>query len=500
MPKKNLITNLKVFEKALENVAWKLDLTTQLNATKPSISGLDTRHLNDLGPLLIDVSQYPENQREEQYLKELGKMADALYTLDPKTNRPYPEAIKPYMTAFFKTLKTTTDINWNNQKEVENLIATMRAAQAIATFPDDFKQAAFELFPTHEAMAKIDAISGKAYLTYLKTAIDMSRKGLEMPENFGMLVAPLDSCSQELQTEICEDVYDATLKGTNVVLIDPDKNELMKKHFANEEFTALQFHGEAEYTSEEYLTDFASMLSVSYYNTAMEQMIVGKVNSVNTDKHDPSDLLLINGKSIHDIQKEKIQEGMSINEANLEAAKMLRSALTDGKSVVNLMRLTFNSDGQVSFYHQDIRVDLDKLNAADRKKNYSLFRRMMHGLGFWKIPEKYPNNKTRDAQVTINGKTEEHKNALKAAEEKLLNVYNEASAPTSKSKDIFNHIQKLSKANENVANNELDNSKQTEESRQPMPLFELDTKEKNIPHEPKKEIEEPTKKINSPTK
>ena len=455
MAKTKMFTNRNVLQQAAEKLNWKIQIALEISAEIPALTGIDTRHLNDLGPLLIDLSNVPEEERESYYKAELRKMSKALYTFMPDTGKPDPEAVKPYITAMFNAAVTNVDnINWNDVAQVEKLLATMKAVQALATVGNDFKEALFDLYPTHAGVARIDAIAGKAYLAYLKTVIEMSKLDIDLHEKTYFPTTHFDSISQEVLVDVVSAVYDATVSGTDIVTIDPTKSELMTKHFLEKPFVALHLGGTSEYDQDEYLTDFAHMLSTTYYNSAIESMVVSKVT--NSDQgFGLHDLLYINGKSLNDITKELEKCGMTDREARLEAAKMLRGCLTDGESVVTLMRASFTKEGEISFYHQDIRVDLDKLNEADRQQNYSWFRRMLHGMHLWRIPEKYPTNEARDERVAINKASEEHNNALKAAEDRVVNIYNNL-VPTSDRREILNMIPTLAKkdplAEKSVAN------------------------------------------------
>ena len=472
MAKTKMFTNRKVLRQAIENLKWKQELSLEISSQNPDLTGLDTRHLNDLGPLLINVKNVPEADREAYYKSELQKMSDAFYTFMPDTGKPDPEAVKPYITAMFNAVVTDTDIDWNDVSQVERLLATMKAAQALATVGDDFRKAIFDLYPTHADVARIDAHAAKAYLVYLKTGIAMSRAGIDLYEDLYIGTAHLDAISQEVEVDVCAAAYDATLKGKDVVTIDPTKSELMTKHFLEKPFVALQMGGQSEYNHEDYLEDFAHMLSISYYNSAIERMVVSKVTNARAGFAE-SDLVYINGKSLGDISKELVKCGMSEKEAKLETAKMLRGSLTDGESVVTLMRASFTQEGKISFYHQDIRLDLDKLNEADRKANYSWFRRTLHSMHLWRIPEKYPNNASRDGRVAANKASAEHKNALKAAEDRVVDIYNNI-VPTADAKEILKVIPKLTKEENPV--------------REPISDIKLESI-KDIPTEPQKEEE-----------
>ena len=158
MPKNRAFSNQEVFQRALDNVSWKLNTVTAYAANLPSLNGIDTRNLNDLACLLIEVDGLEGEERTAYFLQEVEKIKDALYTLDPQTGRPYPEAIKPYMKALYDNVAEDINIDWNDRKQIETVLATMKATQSLATFADDFKDAAFSLFPTQEHVKLLDAL------------------------------------------------------------------------------------------------------------------------------------------------------------------------------------------------------------------------------------------------------------------------------------------------------------------------------------------------------
>ena len=180
----------------------------------------------------------------------------------------------------------------------------------------------------------------------------------------------------------------------------------------------------------------------------------------NADDFDQNALLLIDGKPIKDIiENIKKTEDKSPYEATIDASMILRDALTDGKSVVSLMRVGFDKDGNTNFRHQDIKVDLDKLNKAnfeERYKKTNFIRRFLHDFGIWKIPDKYASNEARDkAQATTKEKSE-FKNALSAAEKNVVDSYNkiDGSRQLDNPNYILNVIPKLRMPNDKIVQRE----------------------------------------------
>jgi hypothetical protein len=134
---------------------------------------------------------------------------------------------------------------------------------------------------------------------------------------------------------------------------------------------------------------------------------------------------LINGRSVHDLVQDKINnEGMENDKAIKEVGRFLRDALTDGKSIVTMLRPSVTADGKIDFDEQEIKVDLDKLNKAERNEKHNAFRRALDYLGISKIPPKYPSNKERDEKQAEMLRSKEIKNAIKAAKRDFVNAYN----------------------------------------------------------------------------
>ena len=485
MPNTNILKNREAFNRALENAMWKLQRSSEFSATMPQIVGLDTRNLNDLAILLIDLNEVPTESREAYFDAELKKLADAFYTLDPNTGRPYPHLIKPVIEKTFKKIALNTNIDWDNEAQIENVICTIKASQAVATLAYDFKNEFLELYPTVEDKARTDAISGFAYLVYNEVGTVMLQKDIDFPYEFMVGVRHFDHFSFAVEHEVANEVFKADMKGGAEIAIDPTNNELTKKCFFKTPFTASCRDGAIEYSDEEYLVDYMGMLGLTYNKTSVEQLMVSRVKSGSGEEFNEHDLVSINGRSVHDIIKEKVANGASRDQATVEAAKMFRDALTDGESVVNLMRVSFNKQGEVSFRYQDVKLDLDKLNAAYRKEHYGFFRRFLDKIGFWKIPARFASNKVRDARVADAKKNTQYQEALQATENKFIDTYNQI-APTKDEREMLKFIPKITRADDNkqVGERAVDN----QVAREP---FNVDlAEEKTVVSVPLKESDE----------
>lgn len=438
MPKE-MLTNPELFVNVASSLKWKIDNVTAYSSKQPEKTGYDTRHINDIAPLIIDVSHLPAEEQEAAYDAEVKKMGAAFYTYDPATDRPYPDAVRPYIVAFFDRIRNITgsEMDWEDPKKIADLLLAMKASQAIGTLVGDFQSIILDLYPDHDSITKFDASVSQTYMLYLKVGVAMARAGVDVEEYVPIGTKHLDSFDQDLQQQVIGAVYDATINGEDTVVLDPTVTDLAKKHFLRIPFSEMHYGGMAEYTNDDYLVDYMNRLSIAYSCTSVEQQMVGRINDGSNGAFNSYDLISINGRTIHEIINEKVNGGSDENTAEREAAQMFREALTDGKSVVDLMSVSFNKDGKVAFHHKNIKVDLNKLNAANKEVNYGRFRKFLDRIGLWKIPNKYPTNDARDAaQVSVKN-SDEFKNLLRATEDKLIECYNNLE-PTSRAKDITN--------------------------------------------------------------
>ena len=511
MAKKKWFTNHKAFWKAAENAKWMADLARDADEKiekNPNIK-FDTRNLMDLAPLLFDVSQLPKDQKEAYFLEEYNKMAKAFNTAsanDP--TRPDPNAIKPYMRKMFEKLVVDLDaVDWNNVKQIENALTSMKATQTLATLVDDFASVALDLFPTHDIMARLDAYAAKSYMAFLEGRVAMSYAGLDdICEYVPIGQGVQKSTRMQVQAQISNVIYNATLARSEVATIDPTSSDLLTKHFLGKSFSLTNAvmlpDNEFQYTEENYLGDFLDAITACYANTSLEQMLVVPMNEsdpVDGKKFSPKELLLIDGKPmseiIEEIEKEK---GLAGDAADVEAGKILRDALLQAKPVT-LMTATYTKAGKVAFHHKDIRVDLDKLNEADRLQNHNIFRRVLHNVGLWRIPEKYPNNGTRDIRVDSRKNSDDFKAKIAAAEDRFVKVYNSIQRPSNRNKGVVNTIPKLTKEEVDLSANRDSINKNRNIDREPIPNLRLDM-EKKLAEKPVKLNDEPVVKEKPLTK
>jgi hypothetical protein len=89
-----------------------------------------------------------------------------------------------------------------------------------------------------------------------------------------------------------------------------------------------------------------------------------------------------------------------------------------------MMRVVTAAGGKTEFSHQEIKIDLDKLNQVDKKEtNYSRFRRFLDRVRIWKI-QRFKSNDARDAAQEKLRSSEKFQKALREAEDKFINRYN----------------------------------------------------------------------------
>ena len=451
MPKNTkILSNRQAFNRAVDNVEWKLNRGLAYTSSLPTLQDIDVRNITDLACLFIDVDGLEGEERENYFLSEIEQIKDAFYTLDPETNRPYPERLIPYFSRLYNTMDESLDIDWDDRAQIEHVLGTMKALQTLATFALDFKDAAFALYPTQEAVKLLDAHESKAFLVY-----NNMRMALSDAEIFvGSRTKTGEGCYNHpvftIQRDVNGALYDATIEGKNGVNLDPKSSDLFKKFLFNENFDTTYQEGgiyededgiqdmraDSPYNQDDYYKDFLNIVCKTYSNTTFENMLVQALTDKSDRKYKRFDLLHIDGKSLHDIIKEKCAEGLDEDSAQIEAGKALRDALVDGHSVVTLMRATLNKEGKVDFFHQEINVDLDKANAIDRKQNYGFFRNILHKIGIWKIPEKFPSNGARDKNQALVKADSQYTARLEAAEDKFVSTYNSLEAPSSACKDI----------------------------------------------------------------
>ena len=437
MPK-NYFKNHDVFGQGARRVEelYKWAVETEDSLVRNPDMQYDSRNLYSLALLVIDTKGIPEEDRESYFKAEYAKMHRAFNTPHPDTpNKADPEAIKPYIRAMFDNVKTNLDaMDTENPEHVEDILKTMLATQMLATMVVDYPLASMELYPTHEDKIRIDAISAKAYAFQLEARSAMSYEGLD---EVGRILTvgrnPSKSTSQEIQWELINTVYGAMEQGSDSVVIDPTANEVSKKFFMKKKFSIENDVGDGpeEFTEKDYARSYADHLSSIPMNSSFEYQVLLTATK-HSETIEKQDVLVINGRTLSQITDDYSAQGLGVPDKYIAAGRFLRDSLLKGDPVT-LITSSFSKDGEIIFRHRDIKLDLDKLdlkklNAQDRKVNYNIFRRILHKIGLWTIPKKYPTNAERDAKAAalLANPDSAHQKQLKSFEAEFVRSYNAA--------------------------------------------------------------------------
>ena len=492
MPQNEMFTNHEALITALRRVKRKSDTALKLigEYSDGKKGRYDKRNLTPLAAILIDVSDVPEAQREEFFKGEVLKLADAFNTIDPATGRPFPEAVKPYIEKMYKNIPTDLDsIDWNDERQVERFLYTLPLDQCSSTMLLDFKKECFEIFPSAKELEKLDATLTKMHFNYLKAEGVLKSKVNNIKDYLNIAATNINGLESKIEIIIGNAVADATLGGSDVINIDPEEHELLmdcmlKKKFSVEEVFDAERGDFNTYTDVTCTKNILYELTKTYSRNPVEQTVVDKL--LDSDEFEESSLLFINGKPMSDIVSEiRKNQNKSAFEANNDAAMLLRNALTDGKSVVSVMKIGFDKDGNTHFRHQEVKVDLDKLNRKNFEEKYktaNFLRRFLHDIKIWRIPNKYATNEARDKAQAIQKERPEHNEMLRAAERKTVEIYNKQSRKNKSTdkNEIFNLIPELKVSDAKIA------------SRESFPVGELAPNKNDISKEKKPEQSVPT--------
>ena len=442
----------------------------------------DDRNIDDLAILLIKEQGETEEERNAYFDAEVEKLIDAF---EGKAD------IKPYIKALYDSLAISENINWCDPEQVERIYATIKVNQAVATMYSDFKKETLELYPTHTEKQNIDAkigASGMLYFIFCDALLetDFSAQIDEIIQIGLNPRAPLITNTTLVKKDACSDIFEANVKGETDVIIDPFRSENSKKFFMGQRIALNDADG-TSFTEDDYAMNYIRWLAQSGRETSFEQRLNNEAFEGDPDLDFGYDsLLFINGKPFFEISKE-------LNnfkpKGDTLAGYKLREALTDGKSVVTLIRSSYTSDGKVKFYHQDIKVDLDKINEADRKETkYNFFRRFLDKIGIWKI-QKFPSNKERDEKQDKIRNDPKYSNAIRDAENNLMKFYN-GLKPRADRDMLRNIITNISRLDEHAEKQLGEQKIDINTNREPMPSIDLTKEEIKIPVEPPKSTDE----------
>ena len=495
MPK-NYFKNHEAFWQAVRKAAdmQRWAEATQNRLGKNPAMSYDQRNLYSLAMLVIDLDNIPEADQEGYFISEYEKMHSVFDTAHPDTpNKPDPEAIKPYIKKMYDNVLTDLSvIDYNDPKQIQKVLFTMLSTQMLATMVQDFPNECMELYPTREDKKRIDAISAKAYGVQLEARVIMSYEGLDDVGKHFRTIGPnkQESTAQMLQSELIHTVFDSTLRGNDLIEIDPTKSELASKFFLKKPFEVQDnIGGEIEpFTDEDYGKYYAEHLADSLMNTSFEYLLFIP-SATASDTMSERDVLLINGKPMQKLSEELRNSGLNYDDANKAVGKALRDALLQGDPVT-LVSSSYTNDGKLAFHNKDIRVDLDKLNALDRAE-HNIFRRALDKVGLWPIPKKYPTNEARDAKLAaiLADPNSEHQKEVKAIENEYIRSYNSLNRNKSSYKGCANVITTLVRDEAAVANQPGERVNDNEVKREPIVGINLNA-EKELPVEPSKKADE----------
>ena len=296
----------------------------------------------------------------------------------------------------------------------------------------DFKKEALEVFETADELFKIDSALMKMHFNFLELDRDLRKKVPNLNEHLNVASSDINRIETQINMTIGNCVAEASANGTDVINIDATENQYLRDSFLKKPFSVEEvFDSRTTDLDNVAYTDEACRKAVLYelmnaHSRAPFELMVMKETLNNADDFSKESMLLINGKSIESIVEDFKKTNDSFA-ANNMAATYLRDALTDGKSVVTLMRVGFDKDGNTKFRHQEVKVDLDKLNKSnfeERYKKANFFRRFLHDYGIWKIPNKYVSNEARDKAQEKFKDNSEYKDSLRAAEKFVVESYN----------------------------------------------------------------------------
>ena len=446
MPKKNtkMLSNKKALEAGVNRAMWKIEMGQKyFNGTVKykiqDVTFFDHREAATVAALLIDISSVAnesDTEKEKFYIAELKKFEENfVFSKDSQVKHRFMESL-------CGALATHIDIDWNDEAAIEHIVCSLKVQQTPGTTAEKEPLDVFSPYTNKAGVQRLDTISIKNLIHVGKFSNALSARYRDIADRVNCFDGEYPA--YRFRMDITEKIQDAIDNGTNMVLIDPTESKAMRDFFLDNEFdiiTQKPNYYHPDQIEETHFTDMdaAREFMESFYciseSCINEQLLVrGYVK-----EEERTDLLLINGKSMTEIINEKKKEFInSLNpdyEASVAARQMLRDALRNGNSVVSLMRANILEGGRVEFTHQEIKVDLDKLNKLERKEKYNVFRRALDVLKIYKIKPKYPSNDERDRNQEKIKAGSEYQNGKKNAEKKFINAYNRISEKTRKEED-----------------------------------------------------------------
>lgn len=360
-----ILTNKEVVQSVYDDLLVLSNWFTKYGVEDPNTSQIyDHRDMIPMSYLLIDFDSVSEDKREETYKNELAKMQAAFDTLDPKTGRPYPEAIKPYLKLLYDQTAGVMnyDVDWNDKKEVMKFVRAITLIQTASTMFKKFPREYLEIFPDANERTKINA-------KVLRNQGLYNRAHEKLKNDYNIHLSTLNqltliSYPTANNTRFLE-YFDYTsaqaiLNDSKDIVFDPSVDPILVDYFSGIPVVSEQFDIVEEQMAP-YDTDMAG------YDIwgAIEDVFKSSHTESFTVKEyhiKPEDHLIINGRPLAELINEK---GWEFSDFRVVASDILRNALTDGKSRVELMKFNHDLDGNIKFDYYQLKLDLSKLNLKD---------------------------------------------------------------------------------------------------------------------------------------
>ena len=454
-----MISNEAALREGFARAAWKrnicLEYFRNVNYKVSAITPFDDRDLHSLIPLLVDISSVIDKSEDEKKAYFLAQLQiierDFVLTKDPSTRLPY-------LRRMYEEVRTDYDIDWNDPAQIDHLVCSTASQQMIATMGVKMPQEVFSLFPTKNEAQRLDSISMKNFINTRKFQNAVSRFDPDLNRQMGLGGVNEECPNTKIQDDITLAFAKAYDDGSNVAMLDPTAvSDFTKKLLLGddiEEDYIDNYDEEVHFDRNDAIYEFIGRCASVSMQTVNEFMTTELYSSVDNKYN----FLFINGRSAKDLVSEKMKrENIGDVAAKRAVGEMVRNALVDGKSIVSLMRPVVLEGGKVSFSHQEIKVDLDKLNKIERKEKHNIFRRILHAIGI-RIPNKYPSNEARENyQSAIKGDLQ-YQATMKKAEKDFITAYNQHSLKT-REKELENERKAQQKGKgETVAKNKFLNA------------------------------------------
>lgn len=430
MPKNTvMLSNEAALREGFERAAWKRNLCLQYfnNVTYnlAAISPFDDRDLFSLIPLLVDISSVADKSDDEKKAYFISQLKiierDFVLTKDPSTRLHY-------LRRMYEEVRTDLEIDWNDAAQIDHLVCSTASQQMLGMMGVKLPREVFSLYNTKDEAKRLDNISIKNFINTRKFQNAVSTAYPELNKAMGLGSVSDETPCTAVQDDITLALAKAIDEESNVAMLDPTAvSRFTKKILLGDPIYEERYDPDTEaklsYDRNELIREFmgrASSISMQAVNEFKTTEVYGSFSEKNR-------FLFINGRSVKDLVDEKMKnENIGEYDAQTAVGEMMRNALVDGKSVVSLMRPVIIDGGKVSFSHQEIKVDLDKLNKIERKEKHNIFRRILHTLGI-KIRPKYPSNDERDRNQEAIKSNSQYQVTMKTAEKNFINAYNERS-------------------------------------------------------------------------